>query len=192
MIFLQQRKQLQIIIRITVIKGQQHRFFNLINARQVFKPDRLIPVVHQVLQLCLHIGGADKQLRSAPGIVRHSVIHHHRHTISLRHTPVSGRRGDIEVRPLCIFQHSQAQALAQRIDRHIDSPAGLHRLRRQTENPVSPFKGLRCLCQADRLPLPQERTASRLRIPGQLRPQCLHQLLQPNIQDILIPDTASA
>ena len=54
-VFLQQRQQIRAIIVVSVVKGQHHRFFILLDVGEVFKKDRFIAVFGQILQLLLQL-----------------------------------------------------------------------------------------------------------------------------------------
>lgn len=74
-VFPQQRQERFGIVVVSVVKGQEHRLFILLDVGKILEKDRLIAVFGQVLQLLFQLLRLYEQTFLAPAVVADGVVH---------------------------------------------------------------------------------------------------------------------
>ena len=74
-VLLQKRQERFGIVVVSVVKGQEHRLFILLDVGKIFEKDRLIAVFGQVLQLLFQLLRLYEQTFLAPAVVADGVVH---------------------------------------------------------------------------------------------------------------------
>ena len=117
-VFLQQRKELGVVVGPAVVKAQKHRLWDLIGVLEIGKPDRGPALLQQPAKLLLQFLCPHEQLGRGPGVVAHPVVHQDRHLVALGQRPVARAGRAVEMLILLVEEDRDLQRVAEGLHRH--------------------------------------------------------------------------